>query len=121
MVQSGICDYSDGYILVKGAITFAGVGDDAAAALADGRNKQGIFKYCAPFANCKSEINNMQGDNVRIIDVVMAMQSIIKDSCNYARTSGSLGEYYREEPNDIVTNSESSKVKAKIAGNINCS
>lgn len=38
MLQSGI-------ILVKGVITIAGVGDNAAAALADGRNKQVIFKY----------------------------------------------------------------------------
>ena len=31
MLKSSLCDYSDAYILVKGKITIAGEGDDAAA------------------------------------------------------------------------------------------
>ena len=30
MLKSSLCDYSDAYILVKGTITIAGAGDDAA-------------------------------------------------------------------------------------------
>ena len=58
MLKSSLCDYSDAYILVKGMITIAGAGADAAARQADERNKGVIFKNCAPFINCISEINN---------------------------------------------------------------
>ena len=39
MLKSGLCDYSDAYILIKGTLTITGVGDDAAARQADERNK----------------------------------------------------------------------------------
>ena len=39
MLKSSLCDYSDTYILVKGRITIAGVGDNAGARQADERNK----------------------------------------------------------------------------------
>ena len=56
MLKSSLCDYSDAYILVKGTITITGAGDDAAARQADERNKGVVFKNCAPFTNCISEI-----------------------------------------------------------------
>ena len=55
MLKSSLCDYSDEYILVKGAITITGAGANAAARQADERNKGVIFKNCASFINCKSE------------------------------------------------------------------
>ena len=39
MLKSSLCHYSDSYILVKGKITIAGAGDDAAARQADERDK----------------------------------------------------------------------------------
>ena len=39
MLKSSLCDYNDGYILVKGRITITGAGADAAARQADERNK----------------------------------------------------------------------------------
>ena len=35
--------------------------------------KSVIFKNCALFINCKSEINNVEIDNAKDIDVVMPM------------------------------------------------
>ena len=58
MLRSNLCDYADAYILVKGAITITGAGDDAAARQADERNKGVIFKNCAPFTKCISKIND---------------------------------------------------------------
>ena len=56
MLRSSLCDYSDGYILVKGNIT---VNNTAAAdADANNTNKKVIFKNCPPFTNCVSKINN---------------------------------------------------------------
>ena len=101
---------------VEGTITIAGAGDNAAAKQADERDKDVIFKNCAPFTNCISEINNTQVDNAKDIDIVIPMYNLIEYSDNYAKTSGSLWQYYRDEPNDNLTNSESFKSKIKITG-----
>ena len=61
MLRSSLCDYSDAYILVKGNITVNNTAADGAAA--NNTNKKVIFKNCAPFTNCISEINNTQIDN----------------------------------------------------------
>ena len=73
MPKSSLCDYSDAYILVKGKITITGAGDNAAARQADERDKGAVFKNCAPFTNCISEINNTQIDNDKDIDIVIPM------------------------------------------------
>ena len=63
MLKYSLCNYSDAYILVKGTMT---VNKTAAAdANATNTNKKVIFKNCAPFTNCISEINNAQVDNVK--------------------------------------------------------
>ena len=118
MLKSILCDYSDAYILVKGKITIAGAGADAAARQADERNKGMIFKNCAPFINCISEINNTQIDNAKDIDIVMPMYNLIEYSDNYAKTAGSLWQYFRDEPvaNDDIEDSKSFKSKIKITG-----
>ena len=94
MLKSSLCDYSDAYILVKGKITIAAAGADVAARQADEINKGVIFKNCAPFINCISEINNAQIDNAKDIDVVMPMYNLIEYSDNYAKTKGSLWQYF---------------------------
>ena len=116
MLKSSLCDYSDAYILVKGTITITGAGDDAAARQADERDKGVVFKNYAPFTNCISEINNTQVDNAKDIDIVMPMYNLIEYSNSYAKTSGSLWQYYRDEPNNNLANSESFKFKVKITG-----
>ena len=64
MLKSSSCDYSDAYILVSGTITVVGAGADAATIASDKNNKQAIFKKCAPFNDCITEINNTQVDNL---------------------------------------------------------
>ena len=105
MLKSSLCDYSDAYILVKGTITIEGAGADAAAGQADERDKGVIFKNCAPFTNCISEINNTQVGNAKDIDIVMPMYNLIEYNDNYAKTSGSLWQYYRDEPNNNLADS----------------
>ena len=83
---------SDAYILVKGKITITGAGDDATARQADERNKGVAVKN-------------------KDIDIVMNMYNLLEYSDNYAKTSGSLWQYYRDEPE-----SESFKSKIKITG-----
>ena len=116
MLKSSLCDYSDEYIFVKRTITITGAGDDAAARQADERDKCVAFKNCAPFTNCISEINNTQVDNAEDIDIVMPMYNLIEYSDNYAKTTGSLWQYFRDEPDDNIEDSESFKSKIKITG-----
>ena len=87
MLKSNLCDYSDVYILVKGTISVNNTA--AAGATVNNINKEVIFKTCAPFTNCISEINNTQIDNAKDIDIVMPMYNLIEYSDNYAKTTGS--------------------------------
>ena len=118
MLRSNLCDYADSYILVKGTMAITGAGDDAAARQADERNKRVTSKNCAPFTKCISRINNADIDNAHDIDIVMPMYNLIEYSDNYSKTSGSLWQYYKDDPNDNLTDSESFKSKVKITGNI---
>ena len=63
MIRSNICDYSDAYILVKGTITVPNTAAEDAAV--NNTNKKVIFKNCAPFTNCITEINNIQIDEAQ--------------------------------------------------------
>ena len=115
-LKSSLCDYSDAYILVNGKITITGAGDNAAGRQADERDKCAVFVNCAPFTKCISEISNTQTDNAEDIDIVMPKYNLIEHSNNYTKTSGSLWQYYRDEPNYSLANSESFKSKIKITG-----
>ena len=63
MIRSNACNYSDAYILAKGTITVANTA--AAGATVNKTNKKAIFKNCAPFTNCITEINNTQVDDTQ--------------------------------------------------------
>ena len=109
MLKSSLCDYIDAYVLVKGRVRIVGAGADAAARQADERDKGVAFKNFVPFINCISEINNTQIDNAKDIDIVMPMYNLIEYSDNYAKTSGSLWQYFRDEKDDLLADSESLK------------
>ena len=86
MLRSNICDYSDGYILVKGTISIERV---IAPAQPENVGKKLVFKNCVPFTDCVREINNTQMDNAKYIDIIMPMYNLIQYSNNYSKTSGS--------------------------------
>ena len=112
MLRSDLCDYSDAYIVVKGTITLDG------AANANKRNKGTAFKNNAPFISCISKINNTLIDNAKDLDVVMPMYNLLEYSKNYRKTTGSLWNYYRDEPSGPLSlDSESFKYKTSITGN----
>ena len=103
MIRSNLRDYADAYILVKGTITITRTGDDDAAKRLDEKNKGVIFKNCASFTKCTGRINNTDIDNAQYIGIVMPMYSLIEYSDNYSKTSGSLWQYYKDDPNDNNT------------------
>ena len=101
-LNSILCDYSDTYILVRGSIaitrTVAAAGNNplrwnqtlhAATQVA--------LKKCAPFINCRAEINDTFVDEADFINVAMPMYDFIYYSDNYFDTSGSLWSFKRDE------------------------
>ena len=111
MLRWDLCDYFNAYIIVKGDITVTNTNNAK-------RNEAVAFKNNAPFINCISKINSVQIDNAEDLDVVMPKYNSFEYSKNYRKTTGSLWNYYRDEPSDpLSSNSESFKYKTSITGN----
>ena len=111
MLRSDLFDFSVAYIVVEGYITLEGDNET------NTRNKNIAFKNNAPFFNCISKINGVKIDNAEDLDVVMPMYNLLEYSKNYRKTTGSLWNYYRDEPsNPFSLNFESFKYKTSIVG-----
>ena len=65
-------------------------------------DKKLVFKNNAPFINCISKINGVKIDNAEDLDVVMPMYNLLEYSKNYKKTTGSLWNYYRDEPSSTI-------------------
>ena len=110
-LRSDLCDFSDAYIVMKGVIVVTNPDDTK-------RNKVVAFENNAPFTNCISKINGVQIDNAEDLDVVIPMYNLLEHSKNYRKTTGSLWNYYIDEPSDpLSSNFESFKYKTSITGN----
>ena len=94
ILNSILCNYSDAYKLAKGTILIAAQAGDNP----NNGNKEVVFKNCAPFTDCISEINNTQIENAKDINVVMPMYNLIEYGKNYSKTSGGLWQYFRDKP-----------------------
>ena len=90
MLQSGFCDCSDAYIVVKGTITVADQNNTE-------YDKKLAFKNNAPLISCISKINITRIDNAEDLGIVMPLYNLNEYSKNYSKTSGSLWNYYRNE------------------------
>ena len=108
ILQSDLCGYSDAYIVVKGTIAFADPNDG-------NYKKKLAFNNNTPFIFCILKINNTLIDNAEDLDIVMLMYNLIEYSKNYSITSGSLENYYRDEPNSGV-GGENSNINYSIKG-----
>ena len=111
-IESSLCDYSDAYVLVTGDIT----------ATPNNAATQVVFKNCAPFEKCRTEINETFIDEADFINITMPMYNIIEYSDNYSDTLESLWQFRRDEiiNNSDVTNDNSApsfKYKASIIVN----
>ena len=119
-LESNLCDYSDAYILVTGNINVTG-GD---------ANTKVAFKNCAPFKDCRTEINDTFVDYADFINITMPMYNLIEYSDNYSDTSGSLWQFKRDEiegdvdltvdAQHIPNNLSSFKYKSSFITNRNC-
>ena len=75
-IESNLCNYSDAYILVTGNINVTG-GDN---------NTKVAFKNCAPFKDCRTEINDTFVDYAYFINITMSMYNLIEYGDNYSDT-----------------------------------
>ena len=120
MLRLDLCDFSDAYIVVKRNITVnkktftADIeAPNNTAANVNATNiannnafgeKKLAFKNNAPFINCISKINGVIIDNAEDLDVVMPMYNLLEYSKNFRKTTGSLWNYYRDEPKSNTDN-----------------
>ena len=89
MLMSSSCDHTEAYIFIKGTIT---VSDTGTGTTPNNGNKKVIFKNCAPFSKCISEINNTEIDLAKEIDVLLSMYNLIEYSDNYWKFYGIIIE-----------------------------
>ena len=88
-----------------------------------------MLKNNAPFISCVSKINGELVENAEDLDIVMPIYNLLEYSKNYEKTSGSLFNYYRDEPNEVeiandngainisIRNSKSLIIKLKLQEN----
>lgn len=88
LLKSSLYEYSDPYIVVKGAIAIT----SAALQITDEIDMQLTFKNWASFTNCISQINSTYVDDAEYLDIVILLYNLIGYSNNYAKT-GSLWQY----------------------------
>ena len=124
MLRSYLCDYSAAFVWVKGKITVTNPNDNA------NFNKELTLKNNSPFISCISKINCELVENAEDLDIVMPMYNLLEYSKNYKKTSGSLFNYYRDEPSETtvgagnnainisIRNSKSFDYKTEITGSL---
>ena len=71
MLRSYLCDFSDGYIIVKGEVTVTGGSNNSR------KNRSLAFKNNVPFIGCISKINNVLIENAGDFDIVMPMYNLM--------------------------------------------
>ena len=96
-IESSLCDYFDAYILVTGNIAVKKRNDANTDNIDIARAMQVVFKNCAPFKKCRTEINETFVDETEHINIAMPMYNLIEYSDNYSDTSGSLWQFKRDE------------------------
>ena len=92
ILRSDLCNFSNACILAKRTISVTDPNDA-------NYNQKLALKNNNPFTSCISKIHNTLIDNAKDIDIIMLMYNLIEYSKNYSNTSGSLWNYYRNEPN----------------------
>ena len=93
------CGYSYAYIVALGYITVVNKNNNN-----DNENRKLAFENNASFTTCLSKVNGILIDNVDLDDV-MPIYNFLDYSNNHEKTTGSLWNYYRDQPKyDAVGN-----------------
>ena len=104
MLRSDLCDCSYAYVAVTRKIIITAPDNDA-------YGKKLTLKNNAPFIGCVSKIDNTLIGNTEDLDIVMSMYNLIEYSKNYRKITGSLWNYYRDEPNSGAVGNKNYTIK----------
>ena len=122
-LESSLCDYSDGYILITGNIivTRTIAGNPVRRKQVLNATAQVVFKNCVPFKKGSTEINGILVDEADFINITIPMYNLIEYSNSCSDTSGSLWDFKRDkiENNANVTNDKNApsfNYKASLIG-----
>ena len=85
MLRSGLCDYSDAYVVLKWRISVTGTNNTNKG------NKQLTFKNNAPFKTYITKISNTFIHNPEDLDIIMPMCNLQEYSDSYSITSKVCG------------------------------
>ena len=77
-------------------------------------NKELTHKNNAPFISCILKINGQLVENAEDLNIVMPMYNLLGYSKNYEKTSGSLFNYYRDEPKEHTIGAGSNAINISI-------
>ena len=72
------------------------------------------LKNNAPFISCISKINGELVENAEDLDIVIPMYNLLEYSKNYEKTSGSLFNYYRDEPSQTTIGTGNNAINMSI-------
>ena len=89
VIKSNFCDYSHGYILVKGDIKVIGIN----------ANTNVAFKNCASFTRHQLILTHRYDEHIDTaenLDITLPMYNLIEYSNNYSDTSESLRQFKRD-------------------------
>ena len=121
LLESSLCDYADAYILVTGNITVTRTiaGDPVQRKQPLNAATQVVFKNCAPFKNCRTEINDTFADYADFINITMPKYNLIEYNDNYSDTSGNLWNFKRDEiDNNANVNNDNNAPSFKYKANL---
>ena len=89
-IESNLCGYSVASILVTGGIAVKRGNDADTAGITLAAATEVLFKNCAPFKGCRTDINDTFVDYTNFIKIAMAVYNLIEYSDNYSDSSRSL-------------------------------
>ena len=98
MLRSDLCDYNEAYIIVTGKITVTDSNNN-------GYDKKLALKKNAPIFSCILKLDHKLIEYAEDVDVIIPMYNLFHYSKNCRKTTGSLWNYYRDEPNSGYNNS----------------
>ena len=103
-VRSDFCDWEDAYLIVTGKITVTNPNNNV-------YDKKLALKNNTPFYSFISRINGQLIDDCQDLDIVMPFFNLLYYSKTYQKTTGSLWNYYRDEPNSGAENNFNYSIK----------
>ena len=72
------------------------------------------LKNNALLISCISKINGEVVENTEDLDIVIPMYNLLEYSKNYEKTSGSLFNYYRDEPSETTIGAGNNAINISI-------